>query len=129
MAKVKPTDAELQILEVLWTQGAQTVRQVNEMINEEIIKGGKPTGYTTTLKLMQIMTEKKLVTRDASQRTHIYKAAVSKDKARSELLDAFVQSTFGGSAMSLVMQALGNQKTSKDELKAIKKLISELEKK
>ncbi len=129
MAKVKPTDAELQILEVLWTQGDQTVRQVNDTINEEIIEGGKPTGYTTTLKLMQIMTEKKLVKRDASQRTHVYKAAVSKDKARNELLDAFVQSTFGGSAMSLVMQALGNQKTSKAELKAIKKLISELEKK
>jgi len=78
---------------------------------------------------MQIMTDKELVIRDASQRKHVYQAAISQDAARNDLLDAFVQSTFGGSAMSLVMQALGNQKTSKEELKAIKKLISDLEKK
>lgn len=129
MAKVKPTDAELQILEVLWRLGPQTVRQVNDVINEEQAATGKQTGYTTTLKLMQIMTEKGLVDRDASQRKHIYEASLSQEEVRGNLLSAFVQSTFGGSATSLVMQALGNHKTSKEELKAIKKLIADLEKK
>ena len=129
MAKVKPTDAELQILEVLWRLGPQTVRQVNDVINEEQAVTGKQTGYTTTLKLMQIMTEKGIVDRDATQRKHIYEASLSQEKVRGNLLSAFVQSTFGGSATSLVMQALGNHKTSKEELKAIKKLIADLEKK
>ena len=129
MAKVKPTESEIQILEVLWDNGAQSVRQVNDAINKEQEQSGKQTGYTTTLKLMQIMTEKGLVERDASQRKHIYEAAITKDQARNDLLDAFVNSAFGGSAMSLVMQALGNHSTSKKELKAIKKLISDLEKK
>ena len=102
---------------------------MNDAINKEQEQSGKQTGYTTTLKLMQIMTEKGLVERDASQRKHIYEAAITKDQARNDLLDAFVNSAFGGSAMSLVMQALGNHSTSKKELKAIKKLISDLEKK
>jgi len=129
MPKIKPTDSELQILQVLWSNGPQTVRQVNDSINHNLSSGSKPTGYTTTLKIMQIMTEKGLVKRDDSKRTHIYKAAKSQKEVQGNLLDAFVQNTFAGSATSLVMQALGNHKTSKEELEAIKRLISDLENK
>jgi len=119
----KPTESELNILQVLWAKGPSSVRVVNEILNEI-----KEMGYTTTLKLMQIMTEKGLVIRDTSTRSHIYSANVSEDVTKNKLLDGFLEQTFQGSAGSLVMQALGNHKTSPAELKKIKSLIEELEK-
>ncbi len=124
---IKPTDSELQILNVLWANGPQTVRQVNDDINSKLAPETKETGYTTTLKLMQIMADKGLVTRDTSQRTHIYKSDISESDTQQNLLETFVNTTFKGSAMSLVMQALGNHKASKEELDQIKQLINKLE--
>ena len=119
----KPTESELNILQVLWANGASSVRLVNDILNET-----REVGYTTTLKLMQIMTEKGLVTRDTSTRSHIYSANVSEDVTKNKLLGGFLESTFQGSAGSLVMQALGNHKTSPEELEKIKTLIKEIEK-
>ena len=121
--RINPTESELQILQILWEKGPSTVRTVNEEMNKE-----KETGYTTTLKLMQIMTEKELVSRDTSQRTHVYAANITEHDTQKDLLDSFVATTFKGSAMSMVMQALGNHRASKEELDAIKQLISKLEK-
>ena len=120
--KIKPTDSELKILQVLWTRGPSTVREVHEELNST-----RDTGYTTTLKLMQIMADKNLVKRDTSSRTHIYEAKISQEATRGNLLNEFLESTFQGSAMSLVMQTLGNHKASKEELAQIKKLIDRLE--
>lgn len=120
----KPTDAELEILQILWDQGASSVRTVNDLLNQT-----REVGYTTTLKLMQIMTEKGLVERDTSTRTHIYKASVEKARVQKKLLSNFLQKTFAGSASQLVLQALGNHKASKEELDEIKKMIAELEQK
>ncbi len=119
----KPTESEYQILQILWEKGPSNVRQVNDIINLT-----KETGYTTTLKLMQIMSDKGLVERDTSTRTHVYTAAITQKDTQGELLSSFLQKTFKGSAMSLVMQTLGNHKASKEELKEIKKLINQLEK-
>jgi len=119
----KPTESELSILQVLWAIGPCSVRVVNEKLNET-----KEMGYTTTLKLMQIMTEKVLVTRDTSTRSHIYSAHVSEDVTKNKLLNGFLENTFQGSAGNLVMQALGNHKTSPEELEKIKSLIKEIEK-
>ncbi|MFT6970533.1 MAG: BlaI family penicillinase repressor [Roseivirga sp.] len=118
----KPTESELEILGVLWSKGASTVREVNALLNLE-----REIGYTTTLKLMQIMAQKGLVVRDETSRTHVYKAAIDQDKVQATLLNRLVDSAFSGSASSLVMQALGQGKTSKSELEAIKKLIEQLE--
>ena len=123
----KPTESELQILQILWNEGPSTVRSVNERINLSQIAQRKKTGYTTTLKLMQIMSDKGLVSRDTSQRTHIYQAIKSEKDTQNHLLNSFLQSTFKGSAMSLVMQTLGNHKASKEELEEIKRLINQLE--
>jgi predicted transcriptional regulator len=117
-----PTDSELEILQVLWQHGPSTVRLVNEELNKK-----KEAGYTTTLKLMQIMLEKGIVTRNEETRTHVYEAAISEDAAQKKLLDRFMDATFRGSAMKLVVQALGSGKTSKDELDEIKKLINQME--
>ena len=124
MEKIKPTDSELEILQVLWAFGASSVRFVNEELNKS-----REVGYTTTLKLMQIMTDKQLVGRDTSKRTHIYSALVEKQQVQQNLLNNFLQKTFGGSASQLVMQALGNHQASDEELDAIKQMIAELEKK
>ncbi|MFT7055454.1 MAG: putative transcriptional regulator [Roseivirga sp.] len=118
----KPTESELEIFGVLWSKGASTVREVNALLNLE-----REIGYTTTLKLMQIMAQKGLVVRDETSRTHVYKAAIDQDKVQATLLNRLVDSAFSGSASSLVMQALGQGKTSKSELEAIKKLIEKLE--
>jgi BlaI family penicillinase repressor len=118
----KPTEAELQILQVLWQYGPSTVRFVNDKLNEE-----KSTGYTTTLKTMQIMFEKKLVSRNEESRTHVYEAVVKEEVVQKQLLDRFLDKTFRGSAMKMVMQALGNRKTSKKELDEIRKLLDKLE--
>lgn len=118
----KPTDSELNILQILWSKGPSSVRTVNEVLNEE-----REVGYTTTLKLMQIMTDKGLVTRDTSTRSHIYSSNVSEEDTKGKLLDGFLEATFQGSASKLVMQALGNHKTSPEELEKIKTLIKEIE--
>ncbi|MDQ6762834.1 MAG: BlaI/MecI/CopY family transcriptional regulator [Bacteroidota bacterium] len=119
----KPTESELEILQILWEQQSSTVRDVHEVLSKT-----KETGYTTTLKLMQIMFEKKLVTRDDSAKTHIYKAAVSKQKTQKQFLDKMINGLFSGSSTQLVLQALGNQKASKNELEEIQKYLDDLKK-
>jgi predicted transcriptional regulator len=119
----KPTESELEILQVLWETGATTVRAVNDKLNEK-----REVGYTTTLKIMQLMFEKGLLKRDESERSHVYIANYSQETAQKTLLERLTETVFGGSAMRLVMQALGNNKTSKSELQEIKKLIEQIEK-
>lgn len=117
----KPTEGELEILGVLWEKGAATVRTVHE----EICKT-KDAGYTTTLKLMQIMFEKGLVDRDSSNKTHIYIAAVSREKTQEQFVNKMINSLFAGSSTELVMHALGGHNTSNAELEKIQQLINEL---
>ena len=119
----KPTEGELSILQILWQYGPSTVRLVNEKLNQE-----KRVGYTTSLKTMQIMHEKKLVKRNEENRTHIYAANVKEEDTQKQLLDRFLDKTFKGSAMKMVMQALGNRKTTKKELDEIRNLLDKLEK-
>lgn len=120
---IKPTESELEILQILWALGKATVRQVNDELSKT-----REVGYTTTLKLMQIMFEKKLVSRTDEGRYHVYEAAVGEEPTQHMLLDKFIDSTFRGSATRMVMQALGNQQVSKEELEEIKKLINSIEK-
>jgi BlaI family penicillinase repressor len=124
MAKAppKPTDSELEILQVLWQDGPATVRTVNEQLSKS-----REVGYTTTLKIMQLMLEKGLVQRDDEGRSHIYRAAVREQDTQGLLLDRFVEATFGGSALKLVMQALGHRRTSPDELAQIRRLLNDIE--
>ncbi len=124
--KNKPTESELEILQVLWKEQPCTVRDINERINENRTSDNIM-GYTTTLKLMQIMTKKGLLFRTGQGRKHIYTAAIKEKETQSALLDKFLNRTFGGSAMKLVMQALGNHKTSQAELEEIKALIQKIE--
>jgi predicted transcriptional regulator len=118
----RPTDAELAILRVLWERGPSTVRDVHDDLNERTA-----TGYTTVLKLLQIMTEKGLVVRDEAQRAHIYEARYSEQKTQRQLLSDLADRAFGGSAAKLVMQALSGRKTNSDELNAIRDLLDRLE--
>jgi predicted transcriptional regulator len=120
---IKPTESELEILQVLWERGTASVRDVHE----ELAKT-KEVGYTTTLKLMQIMFEKGLVKRDATFKTHIYEPAVSRDKTQKHLLNKMIDSLFGGSPTQLVLQALGNHKASTEELEEIQQLLNNLKK-
>ena len=113
----KPTDAELAILRVLWSRGPSTVRQVAAAMDRE-------GGYTTVLKLLQIMAEKGLVTRDESARTHIYEAAYTEDQTQQQLVMDLVERAFDGSAAKLVLQALAATKAGPEELDEIKKLIA-----
>ncbi|MFK8010240.1 MAG: BlaI/MecI/CopY family transcriptional regulator [Saprospiraceae bacterium] len=126
---IKPTEAELEILQILWEQGEATVRNVNESLNAKRDVNLKEIGYTTTLKLMQLMHEKGLAIRNEESRTHIYAANVKEGVMQKALLEKFVDKTFRGSAMKMVMQALGNHETSKKELDEIKALISKIENK
>lgn len=119
----KPTEAELEILQILWKHGDSTVRFVNGELNKK-----REVGYTTTLKMMQLMTDKGLLQRDSSNRSHIYQPNISEEDTQKKLLDKLLNTAFGGSAMKLVMQALGNKKTSQEELKEIKTLINKIEK-
>lgn len=114
----RPTDAELGILGVLWRKGSATVRQVHEALS-----GARDTGYTTTLKLMQIMAEKGLVTRDESSRTHVYTARVSQHETQRQLVTDLLDRAFGGSAAALVLQALSSHPTSAEELAEIQQTI------
>jgi BlaI family penicillinase repressor len=118
---IKPTESELEILQILWQKGDCTVRDVHDELTLN-----KEAGYTTTLKLMQIMAEKGLVERDTTNRTHIYKAAVSQGEAQKHYLDKMITNVFNGSAANLVMQALGNHKSSKSEIEAIKQYLDQL---
>ena len=120
---LKPTESELEILQILWKREAATVREVHEELSKT-----KTAGYTTTLKLMQIMFEKKLVTRDDSAKTHIYKPAISRQKTQKQFLDKMINGLFSGSSAQLVLQALGNQKASKKELEEIQKYLDNLKK-
>ena len=118
----RPTDAELAILNVLWERGPSTVREVHDAL-----AGVQATGYTTVLKLLQIMTEKGLVVRDERQRAHIYEARYSEQKTQRQLLADLVDRAFGGSPAKLVMQALSGRKTSADELNAIREMLDRME--
>lgn len=123
MAKrnIKPTDSELAILQVIWDKGPSSVRDINDELNKT-----RDTGYTTTLKLLQIMTTKGLVTRTKSGRNHIYAAAAKQNTTQLQLLDKLLMGAFGGSAKSLVMEALGNHKTTPEELEEIQNYIDQL---
>jgi BlaI family transcriptional regulator, penicillinase repressor len=118
----RPTEAELAILRVLWERGDQSVRSVQRILNES-----KPTGYTTVLKLMQIMTEKGLVERDETQRPQIYRPRYTRERTQRQLVGDLLQRAFGGSVKALVLQALAVKKTPEAELEAIEKLLDQLE--
>lgn len=113
----KPTEAELAILRVLWVRGASTVREVAETM-------GREGAYTTVLKLMQVMTDKGLVTRDEAARAHVYEAAYSQDHTQRQLVRDLLDRLFDGSAAQLVVQALAAKKTSPEELLEIRRLLS-----
>ena len=120
---IKPTESELEILQILWAKGLATVREVHDELGRT-----KNVGYTTTLKLMQIMNEKGLVKRDDSMRTHVYQAAVNKEKTQKHLLGKMIDNLFGGSPTQLVIQALGEHKASPAELEKIQALLNDLKK-
>ncbi|MEP7266768.1 MAG: BlaI/MecI/CopY family transcriptional regulator [Saprospiraceae bacterium] len=124
MKNNKPTESELAILQLLWQHGPLSVRAINEMLNEV---SDQVIGYTTTLKLMQIMHEKGLLVRNTDQRSHIYRFAVKENETQQNLLNEFLDATYRGSASKLVMQALGHHKASKEELQMIKDYIQNLE--
>ena len=118
----RPTDSELEILRVLWNRGPCTVRDVFDDLNES-----KPTGYTTVLKLMQIMAEKKLVRRNEKQRAHVYEAQLPEEQTQNQLLGDLLNRAFGGSASRLVMRALSSTKTSAQDLVEIRQMIDNME--
>lgn len=119
----KPTEAELAILRVLWERGPSTVRDVTQALQDE-----RGTGYTTALKLMQIMTEKGLVLRDDSQRTHVYRAVAPAEQTQKQLVVDLVERAFGGAAQKLVLQALSGRTASREDLAEIRQLLDEMEK-
>ena len=114
----RPTDAELAILRVLWERGPSTVRQVHDVLSRD-----RPTAYTTALKLLQIMAEKGLVTRDERERTHVYQPRVSEDQTQRQLVRDLLDRAFGGSSSKLVMQALATKRASAEELGEIRRLL------
>ncbi len=120
---LKPTDAELNILKILWAKGPCTVREVHDSLNNT-----RQTGYTTTLKLMQIMTEKELVKRNESQRAHIYEAHIQQKDTQQNLVRNLLDQVFSGSTTSLVMQALSTKKASAEEIEQIRKMLDDYEK-
>ena len=122
----QPTPAELSILRVLWRRGKSTVREVQEDLNRDR-PGDSPTGYTTVLKLMQIMTDKGIVRRDESQRTHVYEAKASEEHTQRRLVKDLLDRAFGGSAQKLVLQALSTKKASPQEIAEIRSLLDEME--
>ena len=119
---IKPTGSELEVLQLLWENGASTVRSLNDELNKN-----KNVGFTTTLKIMQIMCEKGLLDRKRSGRSHIYKPIHQKDETQNVLLEKILETAFAGSASKLVMQALGRSKTSKKEIEEIKEYLAKLE--
>jgi predicted transcriptional regulator len=121
--EIKPTESELEILQVIWKKGQCTVRDVHEELSKN-----KDAGYTTTLKLMQIMHEKGLVERDTAAKTHLYKAVITREQAQQTALDKIISTVFKGSTSELVIQALGHHRASKDELDAIRDFLRDAEK-
>lgn len=119
----RPTDSELEILQVIWRRGPSTVREIHEELS-----AADNVGYTTILKFLQIMTEKGLVTRDESQRAHVYSAAASQQTTQRQLIRHLLERAFGGSASQLVMQALSTKRTSQEELGQIKEVLASLDK-
>jgi len=117
----EPTDGELKILQLIWKHGPLTVREVHDLMESE-------TGYTSTLKMMQIMNEKGMLGRKASGRSHIYHSKIDQKKTTQNRLDSFLEATFGGSASRLVMQLLGSNATNDEELEKIRDIIDEFEK-
>lgn len=120
--ELKPTESELEILQVIWKKGQCTVRDVHEELTKS-----KEAGYTTTLKLMQIMHDKGLVERDTTSKTHLYKAIITREQAQSTALDKILDTVFKGSTADLVIQALGQHRASKDEIDAIKSYLQQFE--
>jgi predicted transcriptional regulator len=118
----RPTDAELAILRVLWQRGPSTVREVTE-----VLAARREVGYTTALKLLQIMTDKGLVRRDEARRTHVYAARRSEEQTQRQLVGDLLERAFGGSAQKLVMQALAARRASPEELAEIRRLLDEIE--
>jgi predicted transcriptional regulator len=120
--EIRPTKLELAILRVLWQAGPRSVREIQGILNET-----KPTGYTTVLKMLQIMTEKGLVDRDETTRPQIYRARYSQEQTQRHLVRDLMQRAFGGSVKALVMQALATKKSSQADLEAIEKLLDRIE--
>ncbi|MDX6694426.1 MAG: hypothetical protein QOF02_2029 [Blastocatellia bacterium] len=118
----RPTDSELDILRVLWRRGPSTVREVYETLNRK-----RPTGYTTVLKMLQIMTEKQLVEREESQRAHVYEARLPQEQTQQQLVGDLLERAFDGSAKKLVMQALSSKKASSEDLTEIRELLDRFE--
>ena len=118
----EPTRAELEILQILWKSGPSTVRFVNDELNKK-----NNVAYTSTLKIMQLMHEKRLVLRDSSAMTHIYFAAIKEDVTKKAMLIRFVDSVFEGSSSRLMMQLLGGKKPNKDELAMLKQLVKKFD--
>ena len=123
MEHQKPTDSELEILQVLWDRGPSTVREVNDLLSAK-----REIGYTTTLKIMQIMHEKSLLEREKDGKGHVYTANVEREATQKALLDRFLEGAFGGSAMQLVMQTLGGHKASAAEIDQIRDYLDAIEK-
>jgi len=122
--QIKPTDSEVEILSILWEHGPASVRDVHDILSRK-----KDAGYTTTLKLMQIMLQKGLLERDETNRSHVYKAAVNKEQTQKQILKRMIDQVYNGSAAQLVMQALGKHETSPDELEQIKAYLEKIENK
>jgi predicted transcriptional regulator len=118
----KPTESEMEILQVLWELGPSTVREVHDVLSET-----KDSGYTTTLKLMQIMNEKGLLNRNDESKTHVYSSAVKKESVQKQVVGKMINGLFKGSSAKLVMHALGNHRASKEEIMEIKKYLDEIE--
>ena len=118
----RPTEAELAILRVLWDHGPRSVREIQHVLNES-----RPTGYTTVLKLLQIMTDKRLVERDESRRPQIYRARYSQEQTQRQLVGDLLNRAFGGSVKTLVLQALAARKSSPAELEEIERLLDRIE--
>jgi BlaI family transcriptional regulator, penicillinase repressor len=121
MRDIKPTESELEILNVIWNKGQATVRDVHE-----VLEARKQSGYTTTLKLMQIMIEKGLLEREVSGKSHVYKAIIKREDAQDQLLQRLIDNAFSGSASQLVMQALGHRKSTPAELEEIRNYLKTL---
>ena len=120
---LKPTESELEIMQLLWESGPLTVRQVNDRLNKQ-----RRVGYTTTLKIMQIMTEKGFLTRDTDQRSHIYSPTLQSGEVRTKLLDHVIRTAFRGDTSGMVLHALGHHKASREEMDEIKAMIEKMEK-
>jgi len=119
----KPTDSELEILQVLWEHGSMTVRELNDCLNKQ-----RKVGYTTSLKMMQIMIEKGLLSRDTSLRSHIYVPVLKPEDVQSNILDHVLKTVFKGDRSRMVLQAMGNQTASQEELSELRALINKIEK-